>query len=147
MQSRKGGGWIYIKFRAVTEHPITAVVWSDILRQSETPGASLHNGGTNIPMSMSKWHTGYRNDVIKTRTPLSVTPDILLKNIINTTMHEIHSTLHKRGLQLNNTNYKQPQDSFTSSLYCYYYYYYYYYPRCLLYAGYPHLYSWDKPWP
>jgi hypothetical protein len=25
------------------------------------------------------------------------------------------------------------------------YYYYYYYPRYLLYAGYLHLYSWDKP--
>jgi hypothetical protein len=29
-----GKGWIYIIIRAVTEHPITAVVWSDILRQS-----------------------------------------------------------------------------------------------------------------
>jgi len=29
----------------------------------------------------------------------------------------------------------------------YYYYYYYYYPRYLLYAGYLHLYSWDKPCP
>jgi hypothetical protein len=49
-----GGGWIFIIIRAVTEHPITAVVWSDILRQSETPSASLHNAGTNIPMPMSK---------------------------------------------------------------------------------------------
>jgi len=31
--------------------------------------------------------------------------------------------------------------------YYYYCYYYYYYPRYLLYAGYLHLYSWDKPWP
>jgi len=29
----------------------------------------------------------------------------------------------------------------------YYYYYYYYYPRYLFYAGYLHLYSWDKPCP
>jgi len=29
----------------------------------------------------------------------------------------------------------------------YYYYYYYYYPRYLLYAGYLHLYSWDKTCP
>ena len=28
-----------------------------------------------------------------------------------------------------------------------YYYYYHYYPRYLLYAGYLHLYSWDKPRP
>ena len=49
-----GGGWIYIIISAGTEHSITAVVWSDILRQSESPDASLHNGGTNIPMSMSK---------------------------------------------------------------------------------------------
>jgi hypothetical protein len=28
------GGGIYIIIRAVTEHPITNVVWSDILRQS-----------------------------------------------------------------------------------------------------------------
>ena len=31
--------------------------------------------------------------------------------------------------------------------YYYYYYYYHHYPRYLLYAGYLHLYSWDKPFP
>jgi len=29
----------------------------------------------------------------------------------------------------------------------YYYFYFYYYPQYLLYAGYLHLYSWDKPCP
>jgi hypothetical protein len=45
--------WIYIIISVITEHPITAVVWSDILRQSETPDASLHNGCTIVLMSMS----------------------------------------------------------------------------------------------
>ena len=51
---RGEGGWIYIKISTVTERPITAVVWSDILSQSESPGASLYNRGTNISMSMSE---------------------------------------------------------------------------------------------
>jgi len=34
-----------------------------------------------------------------------------------------------------------------SRIYYYYYYYHHYHHRYLLYAGYLHLYSWDKPCP